>query len=268
MENRVSVTIEGHVADVKLNRPDKMNALDEAMFQGIIKTGEELAANPSIRCVVLSGEGKAFCAGLDLSNFKMPDSNGNISAEPLATRTHGIANKFQQSVWVWRDMPVPVIAAVHGVSLGGGVQIMMGADIRYISPDTKCSILEMKWGIIPDLGGTQLWRHTVRADIIKELTYTHRMFSGEEAVQYGFATHVSSDPHADAMKLAKEIASKSPSAVVTAKKVLNAAPYLSVEDGLMLESTAQDDIIGKKNQLEAVFSQMQKREGKFEDFRS
>lgn len=267
MENRVTVSINNHIADVKLNRPDKMNALDDAMFLALIDTGLSLAKDASVRCIVLSGEGKAFCAGLDLSNFKMPDADSSITAKPLAERTHGNANKFQKCVMVWRDMPVPVIAAVHGVSLGGGVQIMMGADIKYITPDTKCSIMEMKWGIVPDLGGTQLWRHSVRDDIIRELTYTNRMFSGEEAVQYGFATHTSNDPHADAMNLAQQIAKKSPSAIVKAKQLINEAAYLNMDDGLLNESIIQDEIIGKKNQLEAVFSQMQKREAKFEDFR-
>ncbi len=144
---------------------------------------------------------------------------------------------------------------------------MLGADIKYITADTKLSVMETKWGIIPDMAGTQLMRHSVRDDIIRELTYTHRIFSGEQAVEYGFATHLSENPLADALTLAKEIASKSPSAIVTAKKVLNQAPYLNVEEGLMLESVEQDKIIMKKNQMEAVFASMQKREGNFEDHR-
>lgn len=267
MENRVTVSIKDHIADVKLNRADKMNALDDAMFLALIETGISLAKDASVRCVVLSGEGKAFCAGLDLSNFKMPDADDSVTNQTLAERTYGNANKFQKCVMVWHDMPVPVIAAVHGVSLGGGVQIMMGADIRYIAPDTKCSIMEMKWGLVPDLGGTQLWRHNVRRDILKELTYTNRMFSGEDAVHYGFATHTSTNPYEDAMKLAQEIASKSPTAIVKAKQLLNEAPYLSMDEGLMNESRIQDEIMGNKNQLESVFSQMQKREAQFEDYR-
>jgi len=267
MENRVTVTIKDHIADVRLNRPDKMNALDDAMFLALIDTGLTLAKDKSVRCVVLSGEGRSFCAGLDLSNFKMPDASDSVTNQKLADRTHGNANKFQKCVMVWHDMPVPVIAAVHGVSYGGGVQIMMGADIRYIAPDTKCSIMEMKWGLVPDLGGTQLWRHNVRGDILRELTYTNRVFSGEDAVSYGLATHTSTDPHNDAMKLAQEIASKSPTAVVKAKQLLNEAPYLGVDDGLMNESVIQDEIMGNKNQLEAVFSQMQKRAAQFEDYR-
>jgi len=262
MENRLSVTIENHVADVKLNRPEKMNALDDAMFEALIAMGDKLNADSSVRCVVLSGEGRSFCAGLDLSNF---DMNSDITGIP--DRTHGIANKWQKAVYTWRELAVPVIAAVHGVSFGGGLQIMLASDIRYIKADTKLSVMEMKWGLIPDMAGTQLMRHTVRDDIIRELTYTHRIFSGEQAVEYGFATHVSENPYEDAMKLATEIASKSPSAIVKAKKVLNAAPYLSVEEGFILESVEQEAIIKKKNQIEAVFAGMQKRPGNFDDFR-
>jgi len=266
MSNRISIKIDNHVADVRLNRPEKMNALDEEMFQAIIAAGKSLTENPEVRSVVLSGAGKAFCAGLDLSNFDFNNAEG-LAGSKLLERTHGIANKWQKVAWQWRELPVPVIAAVHGVVFGGGLQIMLGADIKYIAPDTKLSIMETKWGIIPDMAGTQLMRHSIREDIIKELTYTHRVFSGSEAVQYGFATHVSEDPHTEAMTLAREIASKSPDAIVKAKRVINTAPYLNPEDGLVLESQAQQDILLKENQLEAVFAGIQKRPGNFKNFR-
>ena len=266
MENRIQIKIQDQIADVQLNRPDKMNALDPAMFDAIIQVGEQIAKDASIRCVVLSGAGKAFCAGLDLMSFASSEGS-SLDGQNLPIRTHGVANKFQQAAWIWRDLPVPVIAAAHGVVFGGGLQIMLGADIKYIAPDTRLSIMEVKWGIIPDMAGTQLMRHSVRDDIIRELTYTHRVFSGDEAVNYGFATHVSNHPHQEAMALAREIASKSPSAIVKAKKVLNKAPYLSVEDGLLLESIEQAEIIQKKNQMEAVYAGMQKRPGNFENFR-
>jgi len=263
-QERVLTTIQDHIATVTFNRPEKMNALDFTQFRAIIDAGEKIAQDASVRVVVIRGEGRAFCAGLDVSGFT-PDSE--LTTTPLIPRTHGITNIWQHAVWVWRALPVPVIAAVHGVAFGGGLQIMLGADIKYVTADTKLSIMEMKWGIIPDMAGTQLMRHSVRDDIIRELTYTNRVFSGTEAVQYGFATHVSDQPYEDAMALAAEIASKSPSAIVKAKKVLNAAPYLSQEDGLMMESVEQDAIIKKKNQLEAVFSSMQKRPGNFDDYR-
>ncbi|MEM7298794.1 MAG: crotonase/enoyl-CoA hydratase family protein [Bacteroidota bacterium] len=218
----------------------------------------------AVRAVVLTGAGKAFCAGLDLSNFQ----NGDDAAQqPLITRTHGNSNIFQKVAFGWRELSVPVIGAIHGVSFGGGLQIMLGSDVKYITPDTKLSIMEMKWGLIPDMAGTQLMRHSVRDDIIRELTYTNRIFSGEEAVRFGFATHLSDNPLEDAMKLAREIASKSPTAVVKAKKLYNAAPYLSVEDGFIMESVEQDAVMKKKNQLEAVYASMQKRPGDFENYR-
>lgn len=266
MKERVTIIIQNHIADVRLNRPDKMNALDEAMFNRLVEVGESISHDASVRCVVISGEGKAFCAGMDLSNFQ-PGVNNGIFSKPLSERTHGIANVFQKVAWIWRELPVPVIAAVHGTSIGGGVSIMAGADIKYIAPDTKLSIMEMKWGIFPDMAGTQLWRHTVREDILKELIYTNRFFSGEDAVKYGFASHVSTTPHADAMKLAEVIASKNPTAIVKAKKTLNQAPYLNAEDGLMMESIEQMEVIHKKNQIEAVMAAIQKRVPEFDNYR-
>ena len=266
IQNRVTINIQNHIADVRLNRPEKMNALDEDMFKAIVEAGETVGNNPTVRCVVLSGEGKCFCAGMDTANFN-PNNKGGIFDEPIPSRTHGIANIFQKVAWIWRELPVPVIAAVHGVAIGGGLNIMSGADIKFVTANTKLSIMELKWGLIPDMAGSQLWRHTVREDIIRELMYTHRIFSGEDAVKYGFATHVSETPYDDAMKLATEIVSKNPTAVVKAKKMINEAPYLSAADGLMMESVEQSKIIRTKNQIEAVMAAMQKRPADFEDYR-
>lgn len=263
--NRVEIIRHGAIAEVVLNRPEKMNALDIAMFDAIIDAGKQVSKDKSVRAVILRGEGKGFCAGLDLANFS-PDPDAEINQD-LNPRSHGIANKWQAAAWVWRECPVPVIAAVHGIAYGGGLQIFSGADIKYVHPDTKLSIMEMKWGIIPDMGGTQLWRHNVREDIIKELTFTHRVFSGNEAVEYGFATFASDNPTDSAMTLARQIAAQSPSAIVKAKKLINASSYLSEADGLLMESKEQQDIIRKENQLEAVFSKMQKREANFKDYR-
>ncbi|MEM9820510.1 MAG: crotonase/enoyl-CoA hydratase family protein [Bacteroidota bacterium] len=261
---RVKIEINNHIAVVSFNRAEKMNALDPEQFRAIIEAGKQVGENAAVRVVVLRGEGRAFCAGLDVMAFQ---ADSEVTGNSLIPRTHGITNTWQQAVWVWRALPVPVIAAVHGVAFGGGLQIMLGADIKYITADTRLSIMEMKWGLIPDMAGTQLMRHSVRDDIIRELTYTNRVFSGAEAVQYGFATHLSENPFEDAMTLATEIASKSPSAIVKAKKLLNAAPYLNREEGLMMESVEQEAIMSQKNQLEAVFSSLQKRPGNFEDYR-
>lgn len=265
MAQRVTLTVENHVGIIKFNRPDKMNALDPAQIDAILDVAKDVQNDANIRVVVLAGEGRAFCAGIDIG--ALASSVGAGEFESVAPRTHGIANRWQKIVWQWREMQVPVVAAVHGVAFGGGLQIMMGADIRIVAPDTKLSIMEMKWGLIPDMAGTQLFRHSVRDDVLRMLTYTHRVFSGAEALEYGFATQLSTTPFDDAIALAQEIASKSPSAVVLAKKLLNEAPYSNAADGLITESVLQDKLVGSKNQLESIFAGMQKRPANFENYR-
>ncbi len=268
MTDRITITVENGVADVRMVREDKMNALDDAMFTRLISAAEEINANAAIRCVVLSGQGRAFCAGLDMGNFaKMAEgqrSEGSVTSR-LSERTYGIANRAQQAVWGWRTLRVPVIAAVHGVALGGGFQVALGADVRIVHPDTKMSILEVKWGLVPDMSSTAIMRRLVRDDVIRELTYTGRIFSGAEAREMGFVTHLSETPHEDAMKLAREIASKSPSAVQTAKALYNRIADGSDADALMAESELQETLMGSKNQIEAVMAGLQKRDGNFID---
>ena len=217
MNDRVSVTITDGVADVRMIRTDKMNALDNAMFEALVNTGERLKTEKGVRAVVLSGEGRAFCAGLDMGNFGQmaegPRGRSTVSDAGLGARSHGVANRAQYACWVWREVPAPVIAAVHGVAFGGGFQVCLGADMRYVAPDTRMAVMEIKWGLVPDMAGTQLMRHLAREDIVRELTYTGRIFSGEEAFQYGFATRVCADPRAEALATAREIASKSPDAI-------------------------------------------------------
>ena len=267
MNDRIQVTIEKGVADVRLVRSDKMNALDDAMFEALIDTAAALDANKDVRCVVLSGEGRAFCAGLDMGNFGRMASGGGsgVSRGRLAERTHGVTNRAQQAVWGWRQLRVPVIAAVHGVALGGGFQVMLGADIRITHPETRLSILEIKWGLVPDMGSTAIMRQLVREDIVRELTYTGRMFSGVEAHAYGFTTHVSETPLEDALVLAREIADKSPSAIQTAKALYNALPDRDDAAALLAESVEQDGLIGSQNQVEAVKSALEKRAPAFVD---
>ncbi len=266
MSDRVSITIENHIADVRLTRPDKMNALDPAMFQAIIAAGQEIAETSSIRAVVLSGEGRSFCAGLDMAS--MANSGNNASggdAKSLTDRTHGNANDFQYVCMLWRKLPMPVIAAIHGVCFGGGLQIASGADIRIATPDARMSIMEMKWGLIPDMGGFPIWRGNVRDDVLRELTYTNREFSGEEALSLGFTTYVDSDPHARAMAIAADIANRNPDAIREAKSLINALPDMDEDAILMAESVGQDKVMRKPNQIEAVMSQMQKRTANFID---
>jgi enoyl-CoA hydratase/carnithine racemase len=263
MDDRVQVSIEKGVADVRLVRADKMNALDDAMFEALVSAGERLKTEPGLRCVVISGEGRAFCAGLDMGNFgRMADGSrtpARSSDDRLSVRTHGIANRAQYAVWVWREVPVPVIAAVHGVAFGGGFQLALGADMRFVAPDTRMAVLEIKWGLVPDMAGTQLMRHLAREDVVRELTYTGRVFSGEEALALGFATRVCADPHAEALIVAREIAGRSPDAVRASKRLLNAAPIVEPAAGLLQETREQIALIGSPNQVEAVKANLEKR---------
>lgn len=275
MKDRISIDISGGVADVRLIRADKMNALDNAMFEALVEAGQALAADKSVRSVVLSGEGRAFCAGLDMGNFgKMAEGGGQSSGggktdvtSGLAAREFGIANRAQYAVWIWREMPVPVIAAVHGVAFGGGFQLMLGSDIRIVHPETRLSIMEIKWGLVPDMAGTAIMRNLAREDVVRELTYTGRQFSGTEAVDIGFATRTSETPHEEAMTLATEIAGKNPDAIVAAKQIFNNAADMSDAELLMQESVLQDQIIRTPNQVEAVMSTMEKRAANYSDRR-
>ena len=260
MENRVSLTDEEGVAHVRLNRPDKMNALDPAMFEAIIDAGTKLDARRDVRAVVLSGEGRAFCAGLDLDRL-LATANGEplIPSINLTRRTHGIANYAQRLVWLWRELPMPVIAAVHGVAFGGGFQLALGADLRYLAPGKKLAIIEAKWGLVPDMCGTQLMRHLARADAVRELTYTGRVFSAEEALAYGFATRLADDPVAAALATAREIAGRSPDAIRAAKRLLNLSAASGAATGLAAETAEQAALLGTPNHIEAVRSNLEDR---------
>jgi enoyl-CoA hydratase/carnithine racemase len=269
MDDRVSISISQGVADVRLVRADKMNALDAAMFEALVAASDRLAHEKGVRAVVLSGEGGAFCAGLDMGRFAaMKDSGGNGIAggekRDLTARSHGLANFPQQAVWGWRRLPVPVIAAIQGVAFGGGFQLALGADMRFLTPDARMSIMEIKWGLIPDMAGTPILASLVRDDILRELTYTGRIFSAQEAMSYGLATRICVDPRAAAFEIAREIAGKSPDAIRAAKRLLN---NLSVDPGpaLLAESVEQMKLMGGPNQLEAVRANIDKRAPRFAD---
>ncbi|MBJ2159279.1 crotonase/enoyl-CoA hydratase family protein [Variovorax sp. IB41] len=258
------------VVELQLARADKMNALDPAMFDALIEAGEALRRDAAVRAVVISGRGKAFCAGLDMASFeRMQQGAGEgvlgegAAGADLVTRTHGISNAAQHVAMVWRDVPVPVIAAVHGVAFGGGLQVALGADIRIVAPDTKLSVMEIKWGLVPDMAGMVLMRELARSDVVRELTFTGRIFSGEEALQIGFATRLSADPLAEALQMAHEIAGKSPDAVRAGKRLLNAAMSQGAAELLMAESVEQKALIGSANQAEAVKANIERRPPRF-----
>ncbi|WP_213953804.1 MULTISPECIES: crotonase/enoyl-CoA hydratase family protein [unclassified Variovorax] len=258
------------VVELQLVRSDKMNALDAAMFDALIEAGESLRDDLALRAVVISGRGKAFCAGLDMQSFqRMQKADGaevlgdGAAGADLVARTHGIANAAQQVAWVWRQVPVPVIAAVHGVAFGGGLQVALGADVRIVAPDTKMSVMEIKWGLVPDMAGLVLMRELARADVVRELTYTGRIFSGEEALRMGFATRLAADPLAVALQMAHEIAAKSPHAIRAGKRLLNASTHLDDASLLLAESVEQKALIGSANQAEAVRANIEKRAPRF-----
>jgi enoyl-CoA hydratase/carnithine racemase len=262
VDERVRISREGGVADVRMVRADKLNAIDRAMFGALMEAGVALASDRTLRAVVLSGEGAAFCAGLDIPSLM---AGGDQGPSLLARTGDSPANFAQRCAWVWQEVPVPVIAAVHGVAYGGGFQIAMGADIRFVAPDARLSLREVHWGLIPDVAVTQTLRHVVRHDIAKELTFTARVVSGSEAHALGLATHVSDAPRDDAMALAREIAARSPDAVRAAKALWNQALEGSIEEGLRLEEKLQRTLMGRPNQLEAVKAGMAKREPEFRD---
>lgn len=263
MSERVKVTIEGGVADVCMSRPDKLNALDLAMCRGLIVAGEALMTDKRVRAVVLRGEGRAFCAGLDFPSMMAlaPEDRGWFF-----DRTPGSpANMVQRTGWIWRELPMPVIAAVHGATFGGGLQIALGADMRIATPDAQLSVMEIKWGLIPDMSGTQTLRDLVRLDVAKELTWTGRVVTGAEAKELGLVTRVADDAVGVARGLAKEIASKSPHAIRDGKALLDQSWRGSVADGLALEERLQRGLLGGENQMEAVTANFQKRAPEFKD---
>lgn len=272
VSDRVTVTMDGGVADVRMNRADKMNALDGAMFAALVETADALAADASVRAVVLSGEGRSFCAGLDFSSFSAMASGNGARVLPTGadpddpSRLEGrLTHQGQQAVWGWQTMPVPVIAAVHGHALGGGCQIALGADLRFVTADAAMSVLEIRWGLVPDMCGTVLLERLVGLDVAKELTFTGRMVSGEEAVRIGLATRVCADPRADALALAHEIAQKSPSAVRASKRLLNGLAERSTGEALREERREIRALIGAANQVEAVTAFFEKRPPVFAD---
>lgn len=266
MSDRVVVSTTDGVADVRLNRPDKLNALDVPMFQALVEAGRAVARDRSVRAVVLSGEGRAFCAGLDMGSFQAMAGGGGGGPNLLSREgSESPANFAQLAAWVWTEVPVPVIAAVHGVAYGGGLQVALGADLRLVAPDARLSVMEIKWGLVPDMSGTQTLRRLVRLDIAKDLTFTGRVVEGPEAVALGLATRVEADPRAAALALARDIAGRSPDAIRAGKRLLDQSGLVPVPEGLALEERLQRGLIGRPNQVEAVRANLEKRTPRFAD---
>jgi enoyl-CoA hydratase/carnithine racemase len=261
-EERVTCTVVDGVADVRLNRPDKINALDAGMFVALAATGEALATDPSVRAVVLSGEGRGFCAGLDFGSFQAMasgDRGAGVTSD-LGSRVEGrMTNLGQQVAHVWTTLPVPVIAAVHGPALGGGLQVALGADLRIVSPDARLSVLEIRWGLIPDMTGTWVLPRLVGIDVAKELTWTGRMVDGAEAVRIGLATRLADDPRAEALDLARQLAASSPRAIRAGKALLEQSVTGTEAEQYLAESARMHELIGSPDQVEAVTAWFEKR---------
>lgn len=261
-EQRVRIESDGHVAVVTLSRPEKHNALDGAMFEAIVAAAEEVAATPGVRAVVLHGAGPSFCSGLDLASLM----TGPVSVDDILERAPGQdANPAQRVATDWIALPVPVIAAIHGSCFGGGMQIALGADIRIAAPDAKLSIMEIKWGLVPDMGITSTLPRLLRADVAKELTFTGRIVSGDEAAELGLVTRTAADPLAAALELAHAIADRSPDAIRSAKRLYDTAWNAPVDEGRLLETELQRALIGSPNQIAAVTAGMTKQPGDYTD---
>lgn len=259
-EQRVRVEVDARgVAEVVMARPDKMNALDPAMFRALVDAVAQLRGDASVRAVVLHGEGRAFCAGLDTGSMQGLAGEAGGGVGDIVARTHGIANAWQQVAWGWRELPVPVIAAVHGVAFGGGLQIALGADVRYLHPEARLSVMEVKWGLVPDMAGCVLLTELARPDVARELTYSGRVVGAEEAVALGLATRVCEDPLAEARAMAREIAGRSPDAIRAAKRLFNGASPVDAGRVLLAEAVEQQRLIGSANQREAVLAALEKR---------
>lgn len=263
MSNRLQISIENHVAEVMLNRPEKHNAVDMRMFDELAGAGKDLAAQRSVRAVVLTGAGVNFCAGIDVSIFN--DPGDAIDPASMAPQADSDANRFQRAAYAWREIPVPVVCAIRGVAFGAGAQIALGADLRYAAPDAKLSIMEIRWGLIPDLAISVTAGGLVREDRLRELAYTGRVVEAPEALELGLVTALHDDPLQAARHTARVIAARSPDAIRAMKQMFNERRDLDAGQSLALEAKLQSRVIGHPNQLEAVRANSAGREPEFED---
>jgi enoyl-CoA hydratase/carnithine racemase len=239
MSDRLKIDRDGGLADVTLTRAEKHNGLDFEMFEALHAALDELGSDDSLRAVLLHGDGPSFCAGLDIKSFAGQD----LSEVMFARDGENHANFAQRAAYGWRQLPVPVIAALHGACYGGGAQLALAADIRIAAPDTKISIMEMKYGLIPDMGLSQVLPGLVRDDVARELIYTARVVESAEAAEIGLITRVSESSLDDARALAAEIATKPERAVRAAKRWMAEMPKLPEREGLALEEELQRAMI-------------------------
>lgn len=270
MNQRIHVEVKDGIADVRLCRPEKRNALDQPMFEGLVQAGKDLSADPSVRVAILHGEGPAFCSGLDFMSFASMMS-GDLTAESdqvkkaVDDKTEGGASWFQLPAWTWYEAPFPVIAAVQGAAYGAGLHIALGADMRVVAPDAKLAFVEVNWGLVPDMSGSQALRRLVPLDIAKRMAMTGLPITGEQAVRYGLATEVSDTPYETARDLAEIISKKSPDAIRSIKRLLNQSALVPLAEGLAMEFECSGALMGSRNQMEAIGASFEKREPRFQD---
>ena len=249
-DDRVQIDVVDGVADVRLTRGDKHNGLDAAMYEALVEVAAEVAATHGVRAVVISGDGPSFCAGLD---FKAVMTGTGLVPERAFSRADGdVANFAQRATYDWQRLEVPVIAAIHGACLGAGLQLALAADVRIAAPDTKLSVAEIRYGLVPDMGLTQTVPDLVGIDVAKELTFTGRTVDAAEALRIGLVTRLADDPRREASALAAEVATRSPDAVRAAKRLLDRAWRAGSDVGLALEAESQQKLIGSPNQIAAV----------------
>lgn len=263
MADRINITIDEHVAIVTLNRPDKHNAVDIPMFEALSAAGTKLASDTRIRAIVLEGAGPSFCAGIDTGIFR-PGGDA-IAGDRMAAGEETPANFFQRAAYVWREIPVPVLCAMHGTVFGAGLQIALGADIRFCSPDCRLSIMEISWGIIPDMAISTVLPRLLPLDRIKELAWSGRVLTGAEAHEFGLVTVLHAAPGEAAREAARAMAGRSPEAIRAIKRLFDTAAELPVAEALALEARLQASLLGQPNQLEAVMAKLENRAPKFRD---
>ncbi|MGQ0529345.1 MAG: crotonase/enoyl-CoA hydratase family protein [Panacagrimonas sp.] len=247
--DRVETDFSDGIAYVRLARPDKHNGMDFEMLQAVIEACRSLRKDRAIRVAILHGEGPSFCAGLD---FKTVLSKPGKAALGYAKLWKPTRNAFQSWSMAWRELPIPVIAAIHGNCFGAGIQLALGADIRIAAPDAKLSVMESKWGLVPDMGGAALLRELLPIDVVKELSFTGRVLSGSEAQTLGLVTRIDADPLAAAVKLAQEMSTRSPDALAAAKFLMQEAWHADEAEALGAERRWQRRVMGGANQRIAV----------------